>query len=94
MKTQHTPEEIEERFKVSTKSYNSARVSGYLPLTTPYFIGADDDSIRQRDLEFFRRAIKTMQGTNFIVVLRPAGPEIWRHNSELDVIAELGVKLF
>jgi hypothetical protein len=90
----HTPPEIEERFGVVTMTTGEARKAGYIPLTKPYMIDSKFDDIRRRDTQFFKNAIKTMQGANYVVVLMGQGPEIWRHNSELDVIPDIGIKMF
>lgn len=94
MSDKHTAQEIEERFSVVTMKMKEARDAGYVPLTLPYMIDSKFDDIRQRDTQFFKRAIKTMEGANYVVVPMSQGPEIWRHNTELDVIPELGVRVF
>lgn len=76
-----------------TLAPKEAERQGYVSLTKPYHIAAIDPEVRQREQRFWVNVCNDFRNCNVVVVEFSQGPEIWRHESELNIDPHTGIKL-
>lgn len=63
---------------------SQALMAGYRALTTPYRLASTCAETREREHVWLCHAMADMRGCDAVIVEYKIGPEIWRHESELD----------
>ena len=76
-----------------TLSPTEATRQGYVSLTKPYHIAAMDTSVRDREQRFWRNLCKDFTNCNVVCVEFASGPELWRHETEINIDPHTGLKL-
>lgn len=72
---------------------DEARDSGYRSLTRPYRTQHQDDATRNRERDWWHNVCSDLRCCDCVIVLHEAGPEIWRHENQLDIDPKTGFKI-
>jgi len=79
-------------YKYQVLTPEDATNNGYQSLTVAYKIESPNIELRNRERLLWQRQCETMQGTKSVVVQVENGVEMWRHNSEMDIDPDTGMK--
>ena len=75
------------------KDSRVARKEGYRSLTRPYHINHKDQSIRLQERDWWHRVCRDLRACDCCIVEYATGVEIWRHEDQLDIDPQTGLKV-